>query len=49
MKSVVLDAFSFFKKEIYTYIFPTDFPALVGMNMVLISGKWDSNLWPNNV
>lgn len=27
------------KKEIYTYIFPSDFQTLVGINMDLISGK----------
>lgn len=48
MGSAVLDAFLLKKRNIYIY-FPSDVQACVGMNMIPISGKWDSNLWPNNV
>lgn len=33
------------KAEYFSY---SDFQALVGLNLDLILGIWDSNLWPNN-
>lgn len=42
---VELDVFFLDSKN----IFLSNLRALVGVNLDLILGKWDSNLWPNNI